>query len=85
MVQQSELGLEIEEVQITSHSPIANKSVRDSKIRADLGIIVLAVKRPGEPMKYNPSSEDMIHSGDFLIVMGEPAKLRQLEEVAAAK
>jgi voltage-gated potassium channel len=85
MVQQTELGLEIEEVQVTQHSRIAGKSVRESHIRAELGIIVLAVKRPGEPMKYNPSSEDVIQAGDFLIVMGEPAKLRQLEEVAAAR
>lgn len=85
MVQQTELGLEIEEVQITGESPIAGKSVRDSKIRADMGIIVLAIKRQGEPMKYNPSSEDLIQPGDFLIVMGEPSKLRQLEGMAAAR
>lgn len=85
MVQHNELGLEIEEVKITAASPLAGKSVRESKIRADMGIIVLAIKRKGEPMKYNPASEDQIHGGDDLIVMGEPSKLRQLEEMAAAK
>jgi voltage-gated potassium channel len=85
MAQQNELGLEIEEVEVTLESSIANKSVRESKIRADMGIIVLAIKRKGEKMRYNPSSEDMILAGDSLIVMGEPAKLRQLEGMAAAK
>ncbi len=85
MAQQMELGLEIEEVKIASQSKIAEKSVKDSKIRADMGIIVLAIKRRGERMKYNPASEDMIHGGDDLIVMGEPSKLRQLEIMAAGK
>lgn len=83
MVQQSELGLEIEEILITPSSPIAGKTVSASHVRSDLGIIVLAIKRQGEPMHYNPASEDVIQGGDYLIAMGKPAKLRELEVIAA--
>ena len=31
-------------------------------------------------MNFNPSSDDRIESGDFLIAMGEPSQLRQLEK-----
>lgn len=85
MVQQEKLGLEIEEVQVDSASSLAGQTVSGSKIRQDLGIIVLAIKRPGTPMHYNPSSQDKIEAGDFLIVMGPPDQLRRMETIAGAR
>jgi voltage-gated potassium channel len=85
MVQQEELGLEIEEVLIDSSSMLAGQTVSGAKIRQELGIIVLAIKRPGAPMHYNPSSHDKIEAGDFLIVMGPPEQLRRMETMAGAR
>ena len=82
MVQQEKLGLEIEEINVHLNSPLAGTTVRSSKLRQDLGIIVLAIKRGNEPMHYNPASDDPIHAGDFLIVMGPPSSLRRMEEIA---
>ncbi len=82
MVQQSELGLEIEEIQVAPTSSIAEKTIASSHIRGQHGIIVLAIKREGEPMHYNPASDDVIHAGDFLIAMGKPTNLRELEGIA---
>ncbi len=85
MVQQEKLGLEIEEVQIDSASALAGQTVSGSNIRQDLGIIVLAIKRAGAPMHYNPASQDKIEAGDFLIVMGPPEQLRRMETIAGAR
>jgi len=85
MVQQEKLGLEIEEIMIEPSSPFAGQTVSGSKIRQDLGIIVLAIKRPGEPMHYNPASNDKIEAGDYLIVMGPPEQLRRMEGIAGAR
>lgn len=84
MVQQEKLGFEIEEIRIGEASQFAGKTVSGAKIRQDLGIIVLAIKREGVPMKYNPASDDVIEGGDNLIVMGPPANLRRMEELAKA-
>lgn len=84
-VQQEKLGLEIEEIRIEATSPFAGKTVSGAKIRQDLGIIVLAIKRANEPMQYNPTSQDKIEAGDFLIVMGPPQQLRRMEEIAGVK
>jgi uncharacterized protein with PhoU and TrkA domain len=46
---------------------------------------VLAIKRPGAPMHYNPASQDKIEAGDFLIVMGPPEQLRRMEIIAGAR
>jgi len=36
-------------------------------------------------MHFNPAPEDRIEVGDYLIAMGEPSQLRQLEQMAAAR
>ncbi len=78
-----ELGmdLEISQVPVSPQSPFVGQTLAASKIRHDLGIIVLAIKR-GSDMRVNPSRDDIMKAGDFLIVMGEPSSLRKLEQAA---
>jgi voltage-gated potassium channel len=75
------VDLEIAEVQIGGSSKYVGQSFRESKMRGDFGLIVLAVKRDGD-MKFNPGPEDRINAGDYLIAIGESAGLRRLEEAA---
>ena len=75
------VDLEIAEVHITPQSRYVGQSFRESKMRGDFGLIVLAVKRDGD-MKFNPGPEDRINAGDYLIAIGESAGLRKLEEAA---
>jgi voltage-gated potassium channel len=81
----SELGLELEELTIDPSSIYVGQSLRSSGIRQDLGINVLAIKREGEEMKYSPGPDALLGSGNHLIVMGEPSRLRKLEVLAGAK
>lgn len=75
------VDLEIAEVQIRSNSRYVGQSFRESKMRSDYGLIVLAVKRDGT-MQFNPGPEDRMNAGDYLIAIGEPAGLRKLEDAA---
>jgi voltage-gated potassium channel len=84
-VQQETFGLEIEEIHIDPKSPFAGQTVSSSKNRQELGIIVLAIKHGNEPMQYNPTSQDKIEAGDYLIVMGPPSQLRRMEEIAGVQ
>jgi voltage-gated potassium channel len=76
------IDLEIGEIQITSDSVFAGKTIESSRIRQERGVIVLAIKRR-EGMKFNPAPDERIEADDCLIAMGEPAQLRQLERSAA--
>jgi len=78
------MDLEIEEVAIHAGSTFAGKTVESSRIRQDRGVIVLAIKR-GTGMQFNPSPDDHIEAGDFLIAMGEPQQLRELEQTAGSQ
>jgi voltage-gated potassium channel len=55
-----------------------------SRIRQEMGVIVLAIKGEGS-MRFNPPPEEVIHSGDHLIAMGEPDGLHRLEDSATER
>ncbi|MBV9608433.1 MAG: potassium channel protein [Acidobacteria bacterium] len=78
---EGKLDLVIEEVHVQPGSSFAGSTIGGSRIRQDTGVIVLAIKH-GETMHFNPAPDDRIEAGDHLIVMGEPASLRRLEQTA---
>ena len=78
------MDLEIGEICVGQDSAFAGKTIEGSRIRQDRGVIILAIKRE-LGMRFNPSPDDRIEPGDYLIAMGEPSQLRQLEQMAAAR
>jgi voltage-gated potassium channel len=78
------MDLEIGEIWVGPDSGFAGKTIETSRIRQERGVIVLAIKR-GQGMRFNPAPDDRIDAGDFLIAMGEPSQLRQVEQMAASK
>jgi voltage-gated potassium channel len=78
------MDLEIGEIHVTQNSAFAGKTVETSRLRQERGLIVLAIKRT-QGMHFNPSPEDRIEAGDYLIAMGEPDQLRQLQQMASSQ
>jgi len=78
------MDLEIGEVPVPQGSAFAGKTVENSRIRQDRGVIILAIKREAG-MRFNPAPDDRIEAGDFLIAMGEPQQLRELELMAGSQ
>ncbi len=74
--------LEIEEVQVRPGSRFAGKTLEASRIRQEMGVIVLAIKGEDSQMRFNPAPDATINVGDHLIAMGHPDGLRQLESSA---
>lgn len=77
------MDLEIAQIAVSPGSRFVGQSIAESKIRHDMGVIVLAIKRGGQ-MMVGPSRDDIMQAGDFLITMGDANGLRRLEEAAAA-
>jgi voltage-gated potassium channel len=77
--------LEIEEVKVSRGAPFVGKTLEGSRIRQELGVIVLAIKGENTPMRFNPPPDEMIHEGDHLIAMGDPEGLRKLEDSSAER
>jgi voltage-gated potassium channel len=76
------IDLEIGQIQVGPASTFAGQTIESSRIRLDYGLVILAIKRT-QGMHFNPSPDDRIEIGDFLIAMGEPSQLRQLENMAS--
>jgi voltage-gated potassium channel len=77
--------LEIEEVKVGGGARLAGQTLEASRIRQELGVIVLAIKGEHTPMRFNPPPDEVIHEGDHLIAMGDPEGLRKLEESALGR
>ena len=75
------LDVGIEQVEVPAASKFTGKTLEQTGLRRDLGIIVLAIKKKGGAMQFNPPAEAEISAGDFLIVMGENPSLRKLEKL----
>jgi voltage-gated potassium channel len=80
-----ERPLEIEEVQVQAGSRFVGVTLEASRIRQEMGVIVLAIKGEDSHMRFNPPPDEVIRSGDHLIAMGEPDGLRRLEDSATER
>lgn len=77
------LELQIEETAITGKSALAGRSLDESRIRRDLGIIVVAIKKPNGTMSFNPEGAAVLEAGDLVITLGHRQQLDRLEVLAA--
>jgi voltage-gated potassium channel len=75
------LDVGIEQFSVPAGSEMASKSLLETQLRRELGVIVLAIRKADGSMVFNPPAEAEIQAGDYLIVMGELANLRKLEQV----
>lgn len=65
------LELRMEEVSICEDSHYIGKSLEDSGIRQNYGLIVVAVKKESGKMIFNPLANYVIEKNDKLIALGE--------------
>jgi voltage-gated potassium channel len=80
--QSEHMELQMEEIPIQKNSKLAGMTLKDSGIRIELGIIVVAIKKKSGHMEYNPPAMYTIGSEDTLIVLGQPERIKVLERLA---
>ena len=76
------MALQIDETTVSKTSVLCGQPLRDTGLRQDLGLIVVAIKRPDGRMVYNPAPETEISEGDILITLGPKTKQDQLRTLA---
>jgi voltage-gated potassium channel len=79
-VHEGELGLRLEELQVSEKATFVNKSLMDSGIRSEHDLIVVAIKRQKGEMLFNPNPNTEILPGDILVVLGEHLNIQGLEK-----
>ncbi len=80
-MQRKSIELQMEEIRVDHIGRLPSPTLRDSGIRSDLDLIIVAIKKESGQMMYNPSSEVQIEAGDTLITLGERKNLDKLEKL----
>jgi voltage-gated potassium channel len=76
------IELQIEESRVAASSPLAGTSIKDSRLRAELKVIVVAVKKGSGDMVFNPPPETVLEVGDTLVAIGDRQHLDELVKLA---
>ena len=73
-------AIQIEELFIPKISQYTHIALKDSKIRQDFNLIIIAIKKASGEMLFNPHFETLIEPRDTVIVMGKTADLRKFSK-----
>ncbi len=76
------VDLQIEETKVSSRSRLVGASLKESRVRDDLGVIIVAIKKSSGKMVFNPPAEAVLEAGDILVAIGDRPHLDQLEKLA---
>ena len=82
-----EEGLSLEEVVIPPGSTLAGKSLLESRLKQEFGVMIIGIKRPEGRMTLNPAPDSILHAGDIMVLIGhisEPSCSRDLIQLPQA-
>ena len=79
------LDLQIEEVIITAGSPIAGKTLKESRLAVEHGIMIAGILPLNGELMYAPQGDAVIQPGCTLIALGQRKELTLLEQLAAGE
>ena len=76
-------SIRFEEVHVAENSELSGKTLADSRIKENTGLVVIAVKK-GDSGKflYNPSGDTKIMPEDILVVIGDINQISALRRLA---
>ena len=78
------LDLVLNEVEVQEHSSIVRKTLKESEISKNIGVIISAIKSANtDKLNFNPSSKTIINPSDILIVFGSSNQIKQLKKICS--
>ncbi len=78
------IELTMEELLVGEKSRLDGVTLADSGIRQEMNVIIVAIRKKDGKMKFNPSSESRIETGDTLIALGHSNDLRRLSSILSS-
>jgi voltage-gated potassium channel len=73
--------IQMEELPVKENSPLVNIMLKDTGIRQQYNLIIIAIKKENGEMEFNPSFETIFKAGDTVIAVGKDNDLMRLEKV----
>ncbi|MBI9081801.1 MAG: potassium channel protein [Pseudodesulfovibrio sp.] len=75
------IDLQMEELEVSSESELADKDIIDSKIRPRFNLIIIAIKKESGEMVFNPGPKEIINANDTLLAVGNKANLNEIKKI----
>ncbi len=76
----NDMDLQLEEAPVGVGSPVHGKTLVESGLRRNYGVIIIAIKRQNGEMVFNPGADEVFYARDVIVVLGESAKLKAMRE-----
>lgn len=73
--------IQMEEIPVSPASKMVNTMLKNSGIRQDFNLIIIAIKQADGGMFFNPSFETRLEPGSTVIAVGQEQDLQNLEKV----
>jgi len=73
--------IQMEEMPVHPPSDLVNVMLKNSGIRQQFNLIIIAIKKLDGNMLFNPSFDTVIESGDTVIAVGQENNLQKLEKI----
>ncbi|MDH7555237.1 MAG: TrkA C-terminal domain-containing protein [Spirochaetota bacterium] len=71
----------MEELKVGQKSPMVGKSLIESNLRKDYGVIIVAIKKAQGKMIFNPQSSEVIESGDIIVALGKKDMMEKMSNI----
>lgn len=75
------MELLMEELPVAADSSLVGKNLRESGLRQNLGLMVVAIEKASGQMIFNPGADLVLEEGDQLVTLGEKKALKGLESL----
>lgn len=73
--------LMLDEIEVEPKAGLKDCTLRKLGTRHQHGVLIVAIRRPSGEMVVTPGADTPVNTADVLIVIGEPAKVRLLNQV----
>ncbi len=76
----NDMDLQLEEAPVGEDSPVHGKTLVESGLRKNYGVIIIAIKRQNGEMVFNPGANEVFYARDVIVVLGKSSKLKEMRE-----
>jgi voltage-gated potassium channel len=77
--------LNFEEIEVTSSSGAAGRTIGALNISSETGANIVAVRKLGGALELRPTKDTLLEEADVIVGLGSPAEIKKLEEMFARR
>ncbi len=80
-IQESNLGLRMEEAIVRKGSHLVGKNLIESNLRRDFGVIIVLIKKFTGEMIFNPQPAEVLDENDVIVMLGKKEDMERMGEI----